>query len=173
MFCMAKSAKKNKNKFARRFETTSKQKCSNLRPLLWITFPQGFRIFKNFGHQISGSGGKKTFQRYLKSEQTNRQPDRHTDIWTYRKLWKVTPEYKLVTKTYIPFNLCENSDRIDTSYSCDSCDSSDSSASSDSCDQTTFSAKNLWWISTQIVMKLKNSHFAETKKLKLRWNSRI
>ena len=30
----------------------------NLRPLLSITFPQGFRISKYFGHPTSGSGGK-------------------------------------------------------------------------------------------------------------------
>ena len=59
--------------FARRFQTTCKQKCSNVRPLLSITFPQGFRISKNIGHPISESGGKKTVKRYLKSEQTNRQ----------------------------------------------------------------------------------------------------
>ena len=47
-----------------------------LRLLLSITFPQGFLISKNIGHPISGSGGKKTFKRYLKSEQKNR----HTDI---------------------------------------------------------------------------------------------
>ena len=39
-----------------------------LRPLLSITFPQGFRISKDIGHPTSGSGGKKTVKRYLKSE---------------------------------------------------------------------------------------------------------
>ena len=38
------------------------------RPLLSITFPQGFRISKNIGHPTLGSGGKKTVKRYLKSE---------------------------------------------------------------------------------------------------------
>ena len=42
-----------------------------LRPLLSITFPQAFRISKNFGHPTLGSGGKMTFKRYLKSEQTD------------------------------------------------------------------------------------------------------
>ena len=60
----------------------------------FITFPQGFPIFKYFGHTPSGSGGKKTFKRYLKSEhtdkhthrQTNTQTDRqHMDKSTYRK----------------------------------------------------------------------------------------
>ena len=83
MFCTAKSAK-NKLCFARQFQTTSKQKCSNLRPVLFITFPQGFRISINFGHPTSVSGGKKTFKRNLKSEQTDRHTDRHTDILTFR-----------------------------------------------------------------------------------------
>ena len=57
-----------------------------------IFFPQGFRISKNIGHPTSGSGGKKTVKRYLKSEQT----DRRMDKSTYRKhrprgpmLWKL------------------------------------------------------------------------------------
>ena len=33
---------------------------SYLRPLLSITFFQGFQISKKFGHWTSGSGGKKT-----------------------------------------------------------------------------------------------------------------
>ena len=76
---------KNKLFFARRFQTTSKQKCSNVRPLLSITFPQGFRISKNIGHPTSGSGGKKTVKRYLKSEHTDKQTHKHMDISTYRK----------------------------------------------------------------------------------------
>ena len=47
-----------------------KQKCSYLRPLLSITFPQGLRISKNIGHTTSGSGGKKIVKRYLKSEKS-------------------------------------------------------------------------------------------------------
>ena len=50
-----------------------------MRPLLSITFPQGFQISKNIGHPTSGSGGKKMFKRYLKSEQTDGQMDRRTD----------------------------------------------------------------------------------------------
>ena len=80
---------KNKLFFARRFQTTSKHKCLNVTPLLSITFPQGFRISKNIGHPTSGSGGKKTIKRYLKSEHTNKQTNRQTyrymDISTYRK----------------------------------------------------------------------------------------
>ena len=99
MFCKAKSATK-KTFFARRFLKIFKLKCSNVRPLLYITFPQEFWISKNIGHSTSGSGGKKMFKRYLKSEhtkgQTDTQTDRRTDILTYRKhrprgpmLWKV------------------------------------------------------------------------------------
>jgi hypothetical protein len=77
---------KKKTFFARRVKTIFKQKCSYLRPLLSITFPQGFRISKNV-------------KRYLKSEQTDKQTDTRTntqtDISTYRKhrprgpmLWK-------------------------------------------------------------------------------------
>ena len=44
---------------------------------------------KNIGHPTLGSGGKNTFKRYLKSEQTDRRTDRRTDrqtdISTYRK----------------------------------------------------------------------------------------
>ena len=50
-----------------------KQKGSHLRPLLSITLPQGFQSSKNIGHPTSGSGGKKTFKRYLKSEHTDEQ----------------------------------------------------------------------------------------------------
>ena len=44
-------------------------------------------------------------------------------------------QYKLVTKTYIPSNLCDSSDSNDSSDSCYSSDSSDSSDNSDSNDQ--------------------------------------
>ena len=69
----------------RQFETTFKQKCSNVRPLLSITFPQGFRISNNIRHPNLGSGGKKTVKRYLKSEHTHRPTHRQTDNSTYRK----------------------------------------------------------------------------------------
>ena len=36
------------------------QKCSNLRPLLFNTFPQGFRKSKKFGYWTLGNGGKNT-----------------------------------------------------------------------------------------------------------------
>ena len=56
-----------------------------MRPLLSITFPQGFCISKNIGHPTSGSGGKKTLKLYLKSEQTDGQTDRRTDGQTDRR----------------------------------------------------------------------------------------
>ena len=95
---MKKMEKKNFF-FARQILTIFKQKCSYLRPLLSITFPQGFRTLKNIGHPTSGSEGKKTVKRYLKSEQTHGQTDTRTDGQTdkstYRKhrprgpmLWK-------------------------------------------------------------------------------------
>ena len=80
----ARKISKKKLFFARRFQTIFKQKCSYLIPLLSITFPQGFRISKNIGHPTLGNGGKKTFKRYLKSEQTDRQTHRRTDKSTYR-----------------------------------------------------------------------------------------
>ena len=41
---------------------SDEQKFSNLRPLLSITFPQGFRKSKKFGHWTLRSEGKKTFK---------------------------------------------------------------------------------------------------------------
>ena len=55
-----------------------------MRPLLTITFPQGFQISKNIGHPTSGSGGKKTVKRYLRSEQTYKRTDGRTDGRTFR-----------------------------------------------------------------------------------------
>ena len=90
MFCKAKSAKKTF--FARRFLTIFKQKFSNLRPLLSILFPKDFWISKNIGHPTSGSGGKKTFKRYLKSEETDRQTDGQTNRRTIRLIESIGPE---------------------------------------------------------------------------------
>ena len=52
--------KKKKN--ARRFYTLYEQKYLNLRPLLSISFPQGFRQSKKFGHWTLGSGVQKRFE---------------------------------------------------------------------------------------------------------------
>ena len=78
--CAVRQNQPKKNYFyVWRLRTTSKQKCSNVRPLLSINFPQGFQISKNIGHQTLGSGGKKMFQRYLKSEQMDRRTDLRKD----------------------------------------------------------------------------------------------
>jgi hypothetical protein len=65
------------------FRQFSNKKYSYLRPLLSITFPQGLQISKNIGHPTSGSGGKKTVKRYLKSEQTHRRTHGQTDTRTH------------------------------------------------------------------------------------------
>ena len=57
MFCKAKSAKKTF--FARQFLSIFKQKCSNLRPLLSTTFPQGFQISKKYWTSNFGKWGQK------------------------------------------------------------------------------------------------------------------
>ena len=59
-----------------------------MRALFSITFPQGFQIFKNVGHPTLGSGGKKTFKWYLKSEQKNT----WTDGRTFRPIESISPE---------------------------------------------------------------------------------
>ena len=70
-----------------------------LGPLLSITFPQGFRICKNIGHPTLGSGGKKTFKRYLKSEQTDRHTDVQTDGRTNRLIESIGPEGRCFENT--------------------------------------------------------------------------
>ena len=72
--------------FARRFQTISKQKFSNVRPLLSITFPQGFRISKYFGHPTSGSGGKIGLKIYHMKRDI-----RQTDTRTSRLLDRIGP----------------------------------------------------------------------------------
>ena len=64
-------------------------KCSILRPLLSSTFPQGFRISKNFGHPTSGSGDKMRLKIY--HAKRDRQTDRQIDIWTSRLLDRIGP----------------------------------------------------------------------------------
>ena len=58
----AKFAKKKTLIFAWQFYTLYDQKFSNPRPLLSITFSQGFRKAKQFLHWILRSGGTKTFK---------------------------------------------------------------------------------------------------------------
>ena len=87
--------------FVWRFQITSKKKCSNLRPLLSTTFPQGFQISKNIGHSTSGSGGKETFKRYLKSEHIHRQTNKQTNIWTFRLIESIGPEGRCFENTVL------------------------------------------------------------------------
>ena len=54
-----KKWEKKKTFFCAAIFDNFKQKYSYLRPLLSITFPQGFRISKNIGHPTLGSGGQK------------------------------------------------------------------------------------------------------------------
>ena len=61
-----------------------------------LLFPQGFRISKNFGHPTSGKGGKKTFKRYLKSEQT----DKQTDGRTFQLIESIGPEGRCFENVY-------------------------------------------------------------------------
>ena len=89
-----KVREKNLKKIAQRFLTIFKQKCSNMRQLLYITFPQGFRISKSIGHPTLGSGGKKNhrprgpmigkFHGKGTNRHTNRQTHKHTDSVTTR-----------------------------------------------------------------------------------------
>ena len=58
---------------------------------------------------------------------------------TFVKKWPL--EYQMVTKTYLPSNLCDSSDSSDSSGSCDSSDSSDSSDTSERSD--TFATKKM------------------------------
>jgi hypothetical protein len=67
---------KKKLFFARQFETIFKHKCSYLRPLLSITFPQGFCISKNIGHPTSGSGGIKTVKKDQKPKKTEKNKEK-------------------------------------------------------------------------------------------------
>ena len=94
--------------FARQFQTILKQKCSYLRPLLSITFPQGFRISKNIGHPTSESGGKKTVKRYLKSEQTHGQTDTRTDRRTFRLIESIGPEGRCFENYMQHVIICQN-----------------------------------------------------------------
>ena len=98
-----KKWRKKKLFFARLFLTIVKQKCSYLRPLLSITFPQEFRNSKNIGHPTLGSGGKKTGKRYLKSEQIHG----HTDRRTNRLIESIGPEGRCFEK--LPQNKAKDS----------------------------------------------------------------
>ena len=51
--------------FVRQFYTLYHYQFSNLRPLLSITYNQGFQKSKKFWYRTLGSGVKKTFKRYV------------------------------------------------------------------------------------------------------------
>ena len=57
-----------------------------------LLFPKEIQQSKQFGYWTSGSWGKNTFKRYLKSEQTHWQTDRQTHIWTNRLIESIGPE---------------------------------------------------------------------------------
>ena len=66
------------------------KKCSNLRPLFSITFPQGFWIFKNIGHSTWEVEAKR---RLNSTSKVNTRKDKRTDRRTFRKCrWHVTCE---------------------------------------------------------------------------------
>ena len=58
MFCKAKSSKKTFF-FAWRFQTTFKQKCSNVRPLLSLLFPKDSKSLKILNFQLREVGAKR------------------------------------------------------------------------------------------------------------------
>ena len=74
-------------------------------PLLSITFPQGFWISKNIGHPTSGSGGKKTVKRYLKSEHARRQTDRQTRPRTFRLIESIGPKGRCFENSLVEENI--------------------------------------------------------------------
>ena len=90
------------------FYTLHEQKFSNLRPLLSITFPQGFRISKILDIRLWEVGTKKTAKGYIKSEQTHRQTETqadrhtHTHIWTNRPIKSIDPEGQWFEKVNFP-----------------------------------------------------------------------
>ena len=65
--------RKNTFFYARGFYTLYDQKLSNLRPLIFTTFAQGFQLSKKLGHWTLGCGGKKTLKR---REQMKKNPPR-------------------------------------------------------------------------------------------------
>ena len=67
--------------------------------LFTLLFPKDSESLKNIGHRTSGSGGKKTFNRYLKSEQTDGQTDRQTDRRTFRLIEGIGPEGRCFENT--------------------------------------------------------------------------
>ena len=91
VFCKAKSAGKKTIFFSLAILDHFKKKCSNMRPLLFITFPQGFRTSKNIRHWTLGSWGNKMFKQYLKmNRRTHGRTHRRTHGWTHRQTHRRT-----------------------------------------------------------------------------------
>ena len=67
-----------------------------------LLLPKDSESLKNIGHPTSGSGGKKTVKRYLKSEQTDKQKDKHTDRRTFRLIESIGPEGRCFENGYPP-----------------------------------------------------------------------
>ena len=63
-----------------------------------LLFPNNSKSLKNVGHPTSRSGGKETFKRYLKSEQTHRHTYTHTHIWTNRLIESNRPRGPMLWK---------------------------------------------------------------------------
>ena len=104
MFCKAKSSKKI-SLFCAAILDHFQTKMFKCDITLFHTFPRGFRISKYIGHLTLGSGGKKTVKRYLKSEQTNKQTDKQTNIWTFQLIESIGPEGRCIKKYPKTFGL--------------------------------------------------------------------
>ena len=76
------------------------KKFSNLRPLLSITFPKGFRKSKKFGHWTLGNGDKKKFER---SEQMKKSVKTFVAAAILHPLWAKV--FKSDTTSFYYFNL--------------------------------------------------------------------
>ena len=83
MFCKAKSATKKTFFLRGDLRSLSNKNVQMLDHFFALLFPKDSKSLKNIGHPTLGKRGKKTFKRYLKSEQTDGethgQTDGHTD----------------------------------------------------------------------------------------------
>ena len=81
--------------FVRRFYTLYEQKCSNLSPLLSITFPQGFRKSKKFGHWTSEVRAKRCLNGLNKFKKKSVKKCRHDDFTPFMsknlQIWDFFP----------------------------------------------------------------------------------
>ena len=91
MFCKAKSAKK-KLFLCGDFSPLPNKNVQIWDHLFPLLFFKDSESLNNIGHQTFGSGGKKTFKRYLKSEQTDRRTDRRTNRRTFWLIESIGPK---------------------------------------------------------------------------------